>query len=53
MNGLLRSLHENWNLVVACCLVYAVIGIYLGPGFFFLTWFLNLCGLIIHTALRR
>ncbi len=48
-----RSLSRNWDMLVAFLLVYAVIAIYLGPGYFFAAWFLNGCAYIIHTALRR
>lgn len=53
MVGWLRSLSGNWDALVALLLVYAVIAIYLGPGFFFAAWFLNGCAYIIHVALRR
>ncbi len=53
MDGIGRSLRQDWDFVVALLLVYAAIGINLGPGYFFLTWFLHGCGYIIHTALKR
>jgi hypothetical protein len=53
MDGLFRSLRSNWEVVTAFLLVYVVIALYLGPGFFFLAWFLNGCAYIIHLALRR
>ncbi len=53
MDGLFRSLRGNWDVAIAFVLVYALIGIYLGPVFFFLAWFVNGSVYIIHTALRR
>ncbi len=53
MDGIGRSLRQNWDFGLALLLVYAAIGINLGPGFFFLTCFLHGCGYIIHTALKR
>jgi hypothetical protein len=53
MVDLVRSLRRNWDAALALMLVYVVIGIYLGPGYFVLAWFLNGCAYIIHTALRR
>ena len=53
MDGIGRSLRQNWDFALALLLVYAAIGINLGPGFFFLTGFLHGCGYIIHTALKR
>ena len=53
MVGWFRSLSGNLDALVALLLVYAVIAIYLGPGFFFAAWFLNGCAYIIHVALRR
>lgn len=53
MEGVLRSLRQNWDFVLALLLAYAAIGINLGPAFFFVTGFLHGCGYIIHTALKR
>jgi hypothetical protein len=53
MQGVLRSLRQNWDFALALLLVYAAIGINLGPGYFFLAWFLHGCAYIIHTALKR
>ena len=53
MDGIFRGLRTNWNAMLALCLVLTVIAIYLGPGYFFLTWFFGGCGYIIHIALKR
>jgi hypothetical protein len=53
MDSIFRGLRTNWNAMLALCLVLAVIAIYLGPGYFFLTWFFGGCGYIIHIALKR
>jgi hypothetical protein len=52
MTGILGALIRRWDVVLACTLVFATIGIYLGPAYFFSAWFFAGCAYIIYQALR-
>ncbi len=53
MTTWLQTLRQNWDALLAVVLVYAVIAIYLGPVYYFVFWYVSLCGYIIRTALKR
>ena len=53
MGNWLRTAGPNWDALLAILLVYAVVAIYLGPGWYFLVWYVCLCGYVIRVALKR
>ncbi len=53
MSNLLQALRSKWDFYLAAVLSYAVVGIYLGPGYFFLAAFISGCAYITALALRR
>ncbi len=53
MVDIVRSLRSNLDAALAAMLVSMAIAIYLGPAWFFVSWFLSGCGYIIHFALKR
>ncbi len=53
MTNWLHQVAQNWDAVLAILLVYVVVAIYLGPGYYFLLWYISLCGYVIRTALKR
>jgi len=53
MTNWLHQLGQNWDALLAILLVYIVVAIYLGPGYYFLLWYISLCGYVIRTALKR
>jgi hypothetical protein len=53
MSEWLQGLRRNWDVILAFSLVFIVIGMYLGPGYFFLTWYVLGSAYIIRVALKR
>jgi hypothetical protein len=53
MSEWLRSLWRNWDALLAFTLVFAVVGIYFGPGYYFLLWYVIGCAYFIRVALKR
>ncbi len=53
MSDWLRTAGQNCDALLAILLVYAVVAIYLGPGWYFLLLYVCLCGYVIRTALKR
>jgi hypothetical protein len=53
MMSWLEALRRDWDAVLAIFLIYVVVAIYLGPGYYFLLWYLTLCACVIRTALKR
>lgn len=53
MSNWLHQLGQNWDALLAILLVYVVVAIYLGPGYYFLLLFVSGCGYVIRTALKR
>ncbi len=47
------SVRTNWDAVLAFTLVYVAIAMTLGPGFYFLFWYLCGCAYVIQVALKR
>lgn len=53
MTDWLRSLRRNWDAVLALVLVSTVVGMYMGPGYYFLGWYVLGCAYLIRVALKR
>ncbi len=53
MSNWLRTAGQNWDALLAILLVYVVVAIYLGPAWYFILWYVALCGYVIRTALKR
>lgn len=53
MTSWLQTARRNWDAFLAFGLVYFAIALVLGPGWYFLTLYLNGCVYIIHRALWR
>ncbi len=53
MTNWLHYLRQNWDALLAIMLVYVVVAIYLGPAYYFVLWYVSLCGYVIRTALKR
>ncbi len=49
----LEALRHEWDAVLAIFLIYIVVAIYLGPGYYFALWYMILCACIVRTALKR
>lgn len=53
MAAWVSGLRENWDALLALSLAFLAIALNLGPGYYFLTWYLVGCGYIIRVALKR
>lgn len=53
MTAYVQSLRRNWDALLAWSLVYLAVALNLGPGYFFLLWYLAGCAYVIRTALKR
>jgi hypothetical protein len=53
MGDWLRSLRRNWDTLLAGSLTLIAIGIYLGPVYYFVVWYVLGCAYIIRVALKR
>ena len=53
MTNWLHQLAHDWHVLLAILLVYVVVAIYFGPAYYFVLWYVSLCGYVIRTALKR
>jgi hypothetical protein len=53
MTTWLRTAGQNLDVLLAILLVYVAVAICLGPAWYFLLWYVSLCGYVIRTALKR
>ncbi|MEX2225211.1 MAG: hypothetical protein WEB52_02030 [Dehalococcoidia bacterium] len=53
MSDWLRSLRRNWDALLAFTLVFGAVGLYFGPGYYFLLWYVVGCAYFIQVALKR
>lgn len=52
MSDWLRSLVRNWDVLLGFSLAFLAVAIYLGPGYYFLLWYIIGCAYLIRAALK-
>ncbi|MHB8684309.1 MAG: hypothetical protein ACYC9X_08290 [Dehalococcoidia bacterium] len=53
MKSWLDQARKDWAAILACCLCYLVVAVYLGPGYYFLLWWTVGSLYILRESLRR